>query len=68
MLVVMQHQASEEQIAGVVRAIREMGLDAHPMPGATRTAIAYGKDTALSDARFRRHQDVVDVLRQALNK
>lgn len=50
MLVVMQHQASEEQIAGVVRAIREMGLDAHPMPGATRTAIGVTGNTEAIDA------------------
>ena len=50
MLIVMQHQASEDQIAGVVRAIGEMGLDAHPMPGPTRTAIGVTGNTESIDA------------------
>lgn len=39
MLVVMQTQASPEQIERVVAVIRSMQLTPHPMPGATRTAI-----------------------------
>jgi 3-deoxy-7-phosphoheptulonate synthase len=39
MLVVMNAQASEEDIAHVCRAIERMGLDPHPMPGKLRTAI-----------------------------
>src|SRR3984957_6836760 len=39
MLVVMHSHASPEQIERVVAAIRQMNLAAHPMPGATRTAI-----------------------------
>ncbi len=39
MLVVMHSHASQEQIERVVAAIRQMNLAAHPMPGATRTAI-----------------------------
>jgi 3-deoxy-7-phosphoheptulonate synthase len=39
MLVVMQAQATKEQVDHVVQAIREMKLTPHPLPGATRTAI-----------------------------
>jgi 3-deoxy-7-phosphoheptulonate synthase len=39
MLVVMQTQASSQQIEDVVTVIRQMKLTPHPMPGATRTAI-----------------------------
>jgi len=39
MLVVMKAQASEEQIRAVCQKIEQLGYRAHPMPGATRTAI-----------------------------
>lgn len=39
MLIVMDASASPEMIEKVCEAIREMGLSAHPMPGAQRTAI-----------------------------
>lgn len=39
MLVVMNSQAETVDIERVVAAIQRMGLTAHPMPGATRTAI-----------------------------
>jgi 3-deoxy-7-phosphoheptulonate synthase len=39
MLVVMQHGATEAQIDAVCAAIKAMGYDAVPMPGAQRTAI-----------------------------
>ena len=39
MLVVMQTQATKEQIDHVVQAIRDMKLTPHPLPGAMRTAI-----------------------------
>jgi 3-deoxy-7-phosphoheptulonate synthase len=39
MLVVMRQDATPEQIRGVVRAIEARGFKAHPIPGATRTAI-----------------------------
>jgi 3-deoxy-7-phosphoheptulonate synthase len=39
MLIVMDTQASQEQINAVVDEIRKLDLDAHPMPGAQRTAI-----------------------------
>ena len=39
MLVVMKAQASEEQIRAVCERIEHLGLRAHPIPGAQRTAI-----------------------------
>ncbi|HEX4545065.1 MAG TPA: 3-deoxy-7-phosphoheptulonate synthase [Candidatus Acidoferrum sp.] len=39
MLVVMQSHATEEQIRAVCARIESLGLKAHPMPGANRTAI-----------------------------
>jgi 3-deoxy-7-phosphoheptulonate synthase len=39
MLVVMSHDATPEEIEGVVRTIREMGYDAAPIPGKQRTAV-----------------------------
>ena len=39
MLVVMHSHATEEQVRDVCRRIEALGLKAHPMPGANRTAI-----------------------------
>src|SRR5882724_109948 len=39
MLVVMQAQATEEQVRAVCEKIEKLGYRAHSMPGATRTAI-----------------------------
>ncbi len=39
MLVVMQSQATEEQIRAVCDRIESLGYKAHPIPGAGRTAI-----------------------------
>ena len=39
MLIVMDRSATEEQVRGVVDRIEALGLRAHPMPGAERTAI-----------------------------
>src|SRR5690348_4860852 len=39
MLVVMQSHASQEQIRAVCHKIESLGLKAHPIPGAIRTAI-----------------------------
>lgn len=50
MLVVMQSDATREQIDHVVDAIRQLGLVPHPLPGATRTAIGITGNTAAVDA------------------
>ena len=39
MLVIMRHDATEEEIRGVVTAIEEMGYQARPMPGRQRTTV-----------------------------
>ncbi len=39
MLIVMKTAATEEQVRAVCERVQRLGLRAHPMPGATRTAI-----------------------------
>jgi 3-deoxy-7-phosphoheptulonate synthase len=39
MLIVMHHNASQEQIGQVIQAVKAMGLNAEPIPGSLRTAI-----------------------------
>lgn len=51
MLVVMQRQATPEQIEHVVQQIRDMNLTPHPMPGATRTAIGITGNVGAVDSR-----------------
>jgi len=51
MLVVMRHDATEQQVAAAVETIRRMGLTPHPMPGATRTAIGITGNTQAVDSR-----------------
>ena len=49
MLIVMRSDATPEQIDRVIRAIQERGLEAHPLPGATRTAIGMTGNTGSVD-------------------
>jgi len=49
MLVVMEAAASAEQIDAVVRHIEQLGLKAHPIPGAHRTAIGVTGQQAAKD-------------------
>src|SRR5215469_13468612 len=51
MLVVMHSHATAQQIDDVVRAIREMNLTPHPLPGATRTAIGITGNIGAVDPR-----------------
>lgn len=51
MLVVMHAHATKEQVDDVVKAIRHMNLTAHPMPGATRTAIGITGNLSAVDSR-----------------
>jgi 3-deoxy-7-phosphoheptulonate synthase len=51
MLVVMQTQATQNEIDHVLQAIREMKLTSHPMPGATRTAIGITGNVGAVDSR-----------------
>ena len=53
MLVVMQNTASEEQIEAVCETIRNLGFEAHKMPGAQRTAVCVtGNDGSVSERHF----------------
>jgi 3-deoxy-7-phosphoheptulonate synthase len=49
MLVVMRQRASAEEIEHVVQRIRELGLQPHPLPGPTRTAIGITGNTSAID-------------------
>ena len=49
MLVVMQAQATEEQIRAVCQRIEALGFKAHPIPGSTRTAIGITGNTGEVD-------------------
>ncbi|MEC7502241.1 MAG: 3-deoxy-7-phosphoheptulonate synthase [Planctomycetota bacterium] len=51
MLVVMQHQATDKEVAQVVATVEKMGLTAHPMPGPTRTAIGITGNSSSVDPR-----------------
>src|SRR5262249_2507014 len=51
MLVVMHSHATPSQVADVVKAIQDMSLTAHPLPGATRTAIGITGNVGSVDPR-----------------
>jgi 3-deoxy-7-phosphoheptulonate synthase len=63
MLVVLKHNASAEQLAGVVHAIEAMGCDARPMPGMHRTAVGVvGNDGGVDAGRFQGLPGVLEVV------
>lgn len=63
MLVVMKHNASEEDISGVVGTIKEMGYDARPIPGGQRTAVGLiGNDGRVDAARLEGLEGVLEVI------
>ena len=63
MLVVMKHLASDDQIAGVVRTIEEMGYMARPIPGGQRTAVGLiGNDGGVDSARLQSIEGVLEVI------
>ncbi len=49
MLVVMQYQATEEQIRAVCERVESLGYKAHPIPGSGRTAIGITGNTGTVD-------------------
>jgi 3-deoxy-7-phosphoheptulonate synthase len=51
MLVVMHSHATPAQIEDVLRAVRQMDLTPHPLPGATRTAIGITGNLSAVDPR-----------------
>ena len=64
MLIVMKPDATESDIAGVVSVIEELGFKAHPMPGATRTAIGItGNQGAVDASHFETMPGVAEAIR-----
>src|SRR4051812_907062 len=63
MLVVMQNNATPEQIDRVVNVIKEMGYDARPMPGETRTTVGLvGNDGRVDGSRIESLDGVAEVI------
>jgi 3-deoxy-7-phosphoheptulonate synthase len=64
MLIVMKADATDAQVADVVRVIEELGYRAHPLPGATRTAIGItGNQGAVDVSRFENLPGVAEAIR-----
>ena len=64
MLIVMKSDATDAEIKSVVRIIEELGYKAHPMPGATRTAIGItGNQTAVDASHFENLAGVAEAIR-----
>jgi 3-deoxy-7-phosphoheptulonate synthase len=64
MLIVMKSDATDAQITDVVRVIEELGFRAHPLPGATRTAIGItGNQGAVDVSRFENLPGVAEAIR-----
>ncbi len=63
MLVVMKHNASQEQIQGVVETIETLGYQARPIPGGQRTAVGLiGNDGRVDSARLEGLDGVLEVI------
>ena len=64
MLIVMKAEATDEQIEHVVEVIQSLGFKAHPMPGATRTAIGItGNQGAIEPGHFENLPGVGEAIR-----
>ena len=64
MLIVMKADATEGQVEAVVRVIQELGYRAHPMPGASRTAIGItGNPGAVDPSHFENLPGVSEAVR-----
>src|SRR5215831_12809238 len=64
MLIVMKPNATAQQIDAVVEIVQAIGLRAHPMPGATRTAIGItGNEGPIDGRRFENLPGVAEVIR-----
>src|SRR5947209_15081965 len=64
MLIVMKTDATESDIERVVSIVNELGLRAHTMPGATRTAIGItGNQGAVDVTRFENLPGVAEAIR-----
>jgi len=63
MLVVMKHNASPEEVDGVVEVIRALGYEARPIPGAQRTAVGLiGNDGRVDSGRLEGLPGVLEVI------
>src|SRR5881296_4463658 len=64
MLIVMKPNATARDIDAVVNVVEKIGLRAHPMPGATRTAIGItGNQGPIDGRRFENLPGVAEVIR-----
>jgi 3-deoxy-7-phosphoheptulonate synthase len=64
MLIVMKVDATEREIADVVGVIEDLGLKAHPMPGAQRTAIGItGNQGTVDTTRFENMRGVAEAIK-----
>ncbi|HXD29887.1 MAG TPA: 3-deoxy-7-phosphoheptulonate synthase [Pyrinomonadaceae bacterium] len=64
MLIVMKPGATDAEVDSVVRIIEELGYKAHPMPGATRTAIGItGNQTSVDASHFENLAGVAEAIR-----
>ncbi|HYX27039.1 MAG TPA: 3-deoxy-7-phosphoheptulonate synthase [Pyrinomonadaceae bacterium] len=64
MLIVMTADATDAQVAHVCDVVSELGFKAHPMPGATRTAIGVtGNQGAVDPTRFENLPGVAEAIR-----
>jgi 3-deoxy-7-phosphoheptulonate synthase len=64
MLIVMKADATDREIADVVSIINDLGLRAHPLPGAQRTAIGItGNQGAVDATRFENLPGVAEAIR-----
>jgi len=63
MLIVMHHSANQQQIDQVKQAVKDMGLQAEPIPGSERTAIGVlGNQGYVDDATIRNLPGVREVI------
>src|SRR5438445_9523697 len=64
MLIVMKPSATGSEIDAVVKVVEAVGFRAHPMPGATRTAIGItGNEGPIDGRRFENLAGVAEVIR-----
>ena len=64
MLIVMKSDATAAQLDAVLRVVEELGFKAHPMPGATRTAIGItGNQGSVDPSHFENLPGVADAIR-----
>src|SRR5437588_239496 len=64
MLIVMKSSATPREVDAVVNVIQAIGLRAHPMPGATRTAVGItGNQGVIERRRFEDLPGVAEVIR-----